>query len=72
MEEQVVIIYVATGKHIMDVPSKEVRKFNAGLLEFIKDKYPQILQNIAETGELKPDTEEFLKKAITEYKAVRV
>ena len=72
MEEQVVIIYVATGKYIIDVPAKEVRKFNAGMLEYMKDKYPQILKNIAETGELKSDTEELLKKAVEEYKATRV
>ncbi|MCX7709406.1 MAG: F0F1 ATP synthase subunit alpha [Clostridia bacterium] len=69
VEEQVVILYTATDKYLMDLPSKEVRKFNSGLLSFIRDRYPQVLQSIAETGEMKPDNEALLKKAIEEYKA---
>ena len=69
-EEQVIILYIATNKYLMDIPVKEVKKFNGNTLELIRDKYPQILSAIAETGELKPDIEELLKKAIEEYKGL--
>ena len=67
-EEQVIILYIATNKFLMDIPVKEVKKFNHNALGLVRDKYPQIIKSIAETGELKPDIEELLKKAIEEYK----
>ncbi len=69
VEDQVIVLYAATSKYLMDVPVSAVRKFNSGLVEFLKEKYPQISQAIRETGELKPQTEELLKKALDEYKA---
>lgn len=68
VEEQVVILYTATSKYLMDLPVKEIRKFSSGLIEYMKDKYKNIFESIASTGEMKPDTEELLKKAIEEYK----
>lgn len=72
MEEQVVVIYVSTGKYLNDIAAKEVRSFNKGMLKFIKEKYPEILTNIASSGQLKPETEDLLNKAVQEYKAARV
>jgi len=67
VEDQIVILYVATHKYLMDLPVKEVRKFNSELLGFMKDRYRQVLESIAGTGELTPETEGILKKAIEEY-----
>jgi F-type H+-transporting ATPase subunit alpha len=53
----------------MDLPLKEVRRFNSELISFIRDRYPQIGDTIRTTGELKPETEELLKKALEEFKA---
>jgi F-type H+/Na+-transporting ATPase subunit alpha len=69
VEQQVVVLYAATNKYLMDLPIKEVRKFNQGLVEFVNEKYSQILKAISDTGELKAETEELLKKAIEEYKS---
>jgi F-type H+/Na+-transporting ATPase subunit alpha len=67
VEDQVIVLYTATGKFLMDIPVKEVRKFNVELIRFIREKYPQIPKSIVETGELKADTEEALKKALEEF-----
>lgn len=69
VEDQMVVLYTATNKYLMDIPSKEVRKFNKEMLIFLKDKYPEILNTISQTGEFKPETEELLKKALEEFKA---
>jgi F-type H+/Na+-transporting ATPase subunit alpha len=69
VEEQIIVLYTATNKYLMDIPAKEVRKFNKEMLIFIKDKYPQVIKTIADTGEFKPETEELLKKALEEFKA---
>lgn len=68
VEDQVIVLYGATNKYLMDLPVKEIRRFNTEILGFIKDRYPQVRSAIAETGELKPETEELLKKAIEEFK----
>lgn len=68
VEHQVIILYVASNKYLMDIEVKEVRKFNAELIKFMDEKYPQVAKAIAETGELKAETEELLKKAIDEFK----
>jgi F-type H+-transporting ATPase subunit alpha len=69
VEEQVVVLYSATNKYLMDLPVKEVRRFNSELLRFVKDKYPNIMQYIKETGEISSETEEIIKKALDELKA---
>jgi F-type H+-transporting ATPase subunit alpha len=71
VEDQVVLLYIATNKYLMDIPVKEVKSFSRNALAYIKDKYAQILQSIQQTGELKPDMEKLLKKAIEEYKTGR-
>ncbi len=68
VESQVIILYAATNKYLMDIPTKGVSKFNSELLRFVKDRYPDIPKSIAESGQLKPEVEESLKKAIDEFK----
>jgi F-type H+-transporting ATPase subunit alpha len=71
VEDQVILLYIANNKYLMDISVKEVKKFNNNTLEYIKEKYPQVPESIHQTGELKPDMEELLKKAIEECKANR-
>lgn len=67
VEDQVIVLYIATNKYLMDIPVRDVKKYNRNALDYVKDKYPQVLQTISQTGELKPDMEEILKKALDEY-----
>ncbi|MCX7842463.1 MAG: F0F1 ATP synthase subunit alpha [Clostridia bacterium] len=69
VEEQVVILYTATRKYLLDLPVKDIRKFNTGLIEFIKEEYAHILNSIRDTGDLNQETEVLLQKCIEEYKA---
>ena len=68
VEDQVILLYIASNKYLMDIPVKEVKKFNLNSLAYVKDKYPQVLESIRQTGELQPDMEELLKTAIDECK----
>ncbi len=65
---QVVIIYAATKKFLLDVEVEDILEFEKGLFTFVDTKYPEILTSIKETKELTPDNEQLLIKAITEYK----
>ncbi|HEX2938138.1 MAG TPA: F0F1 ATP synthase subunit alpha [Ruminiclostridium sp.] len=71
VEEQVIILYIATNRCLLDVPVKEIRAFNKEALEYIKEKYPDILKTIRQTGKLPPEMEQSLNKAIEEFKAAR-
>lgn len=71
VEYQVMIIYAATKKYLLDIPTSEVLTFEKELFRFVDTKYPEIPKSIRETKELKPETEELLKKAIEECKAAR-
>ena len=71
VEYQVIIIYAATKKYLLDIPTSQVLAFEKELFQYIETKYPEIPKSIRETKEMKPETEELLKKAIEECKAAR-
>jgi F-type H+-transporting ATPase subunit alpha len=66
---QVVVLYSATNKYLMDIGINKVSKFNTGLVEFMSDKYPEVLAKIDATGKITPEVEDMIKKAIKEYKS---
>jgi F-type H+-transporting ATPase subunit alpha len=68
VQEQVVSIFAVTEGHMDDVPLEGIRKFEAGLLEFVRTRYSGLLNEIRDTGELPADG---LISAINAYKASR-
>ena len=68
VEEQVMMIYVATNGFLDDLAIPVIRKFETGFYEFMKDKYPDVGLEIRRTGKLTDENVETLKKAVTEYK----
>ena len=71
VEYQVIIIYAATKKYLLDIPVNEILDFEKELFEYISTKYPEIPESIKETKELSAEIEEKLVKAITECKAAK-
>lgn len=69
VERQVIIIYAATRKYLMDIPVADVLRFEQELFEFIDTKYPEIPAAIADTKVMDDETEKKLAKAIEECKA---
>ena len=68
VEYQVIIIYVATNKYLLDVPVEKITEFEKDFFEFLDTKYPEIPQNIRTEKVISDETEELLKKAIAEFK----
>ncbi|MEI6602739.1 MAG: F0F1 ATP synthase subunit alpha [Clostridia bacterium] len=68
VEEQVVILYCATGTYLMDIPVEQVLSFNRALVDYVHGNYGQVLKDIAETGLLTAENEILLKQAIVELK----
>ena len=65
---QVVILYAATRKYLLDIAVEDIRPFEKGLFEFIATRYAEIPEAIKVEKVLSEETEEKLVKAITEYK----
>jgi len=67
--DQVISIY-AGGQGVLDnIRNDQVRAFETGLLKFVHEKYPDVVENLRATKALSKDHEETLKKAIQEFAA---
>jgi len=69
VEQQVMVIYAIVNRYMSDVETKNIGKFEAGLIDFLSLNYPEIGKGIAETGDMSAENEDKLKKAILEFKA---
>ena len=69
VEYQVIIIYAATRKYLLDIPVASVLRFEQELFDFIETKYPEIPESIRNEKEMKEEIEKKLIKAIEECKA---
>ena len=69
VQYQVIIIYTATKKYLLDVPTEDITRFESEFFEFLDTKYPEIPNTIAKEKVISEATEESLKKAIVEFKA---
>ena len=68
VQYQVIIIYAATNKYLLDIAVEDITRFESELFTFIDTKYPEIPASIADTKVISEETEETLKKAIVEFK----
>ncbi len=67
--DQVISIYAGTRGHLDTVPVPKVREFEQGLLQYVKDRQPELRSKIKETGDLTAEIEEGIKSAISSFKA---
>ena len=66
VEKQVIIIYAATMKYLIDIKIEDILRFEAELFDFIYTRYPEIPEAIREKKVMDDDTEQALIKAIEE------
>jgi F-type H+-transporting ATPase subunit alpha len=69
VEKQVMIIYAATQKYLLDIAVEDVLRFEAELFEYVDTKYPEIPEAIRTEKILTEETEKKLIQAIEECKA---
>ena len=67
VQYQVIIIYAATRKYLLSVPTEDITRYEKELFAFIDTKYSEIPESIAVTKEITAETEELLKKALAEF-----
>ena len=69
VEYQIMIIFAATQKYLLDIPVEDVLGFEKALFEYVDTKYPEIPSTIRDKKEIDDDTKAALIKAIEECKA---
>jgi F-type H+-transporting ATPase subunit alpha len=67
VEEQVASIYAGTQGFLDSVDVKDVVRYEAAMLSFLRSDKPKILKAIRDSKELKDDTAKELKDALTEF-----
>lgn len=69
VEYQVIIIFAATQKLLLDIEVERILEFESVLFEYIKTKYPEIPEAIASAKVISDETEAKLRRAIEDCKA---
>lgn len=67
---QVMMLYAAVNGHLDDLEVHFISRFEEAFLLFMKGKYPQVEQSIAETRQLDKETTDTLNKGISEFKVM--
>ena len=65
--KQVAIMYAANYGYLDNIEVKDIARFEAEMLKYIADLYPQVYEVIDKSKDLSPETEELLKKALQEF-----
>ena len=69
VQYQVIIIYAATNKYLLDVPVEAITRFEKEFFEFLDTKYPEIPNTIAEEKVISDELDPKLRQAIEEFKS---
>ncbi len=68
VEKQIIIIYAATRKYLMDLPVDDILPFEKALFEYIDTRYPEIPEAIRTEKVMNEEIEQKLIAAINECK----
>jgi len=71
VSEQVLVLFAGARGYLDDVEIPVIRKFEADLRKFVKDRYSNLLEDISRKKQLDADIEERLVNVITEFKKNR-
>ncbi|SUZ96747.1 uncharacterized protein METZ01_LOCUS49601 [marine metagenome] len=66
--EQVVSVYTGVKGYLDNIDINQIRSFEKGLLELIKNEKLEILESIQKSGKIEEDTDKTLSEIITNYK----
>jgi F-type H+/Na+-transporting ATPase subunit alpha len=69
VEDEVVSIWAVSNGYLDDIPVDHVREFEAGLLDHMRTRYPEVGEAIRDTGTLEDEMVEKLKKGVEEFKS---
>jgi F-type H+/Na+-transporting ATPase subunit alpha len=65
--DQVISIFAGGVGVLNDIRNDQVKDFEVGMLKFVHDKYPDVVESIRSTNAISKDMEETLTKAVQDY-----
>ena len=65
--DQVLILYAATRKYLLRIPTSKVQDYEKKLLEYVGRRRPELPELIREKKELTEEVEELMKKVLDEF-----
>jgi F-type H+-transporting ATPase subunit alpha len=68
LDKEVTILYAVTNGYLDDVPLEKIASSEQGFHRFMETNHPEINKRILTDKEIKPETDEALKSAISEFK----
>lgn len=69
--DQVLSIFAGVNGFVDDVPANKVREFEEGLLAYIKERHPQLRDDVVAKKKIDDEFGAQLKQVITEYKQTK-
>jgi F-type H+-transporting ATPase subunit alpha len=67
--DQIIGIFAGGQGALDDLANSDVKAFESGLVAFIHDKYPDVVESIRTNKQIKPEAEASLKQGLGEFKA---
>lgn len=67
VEDQIIIIWVAVNGYLDSISTKRLRQFEEGFLKFVKERHPQVLEEIRNKKELSQDLIDKLKDIVKDF-----
>jgi F-type H+-transporting ATPase subunit alpha len=72
VEQQIMIIYAGVHGFLDEYPAHVLQRYEQELYAFIRDKYPEVLTEVAKKKELDEALDEKIRKILQEFKEVFV
>jgi len=67
--DQIMIFFAVTNGYLDDVELGKVEDFNDGLVRYLRDSHPDLVQTVAAGAKMDDDTQEALGQAIQDFKS---
>lgn len=68
LHEQVILLCAANNRLFIDIPVKEIKEFRKDLMNYLREKYPEIIEEIDTKKILTDETVEMIINAVKEFK----
>ena len=68
VEKQVITLWTGTKGHIDDIALEDVKRFEAGLLNFVENTRGSLLEKLSQRQKIDDEIENELRAAVTEFK----
>lgn len=65
--DQIIVIYSGTSGYLDSIPNDNIEDYEAKLLKFVYERYPDVVESLRRTKELSKENEENLKKAYEQF-----